>query len=135
MASLSPTQILERRRQLLLDHDTDGFAGLFAADGVIEMPFAGPGLPAKLSGQQAIREYAQRTEAAPIRIDDLQDTAVYQTSDPEVVVVEQLSKVTVTSTGQQVATASIKVIRIRDGKIVLFRDYVNSPGLEALLRD
>jgi ketosteroid isomerase-like protein len=46
-----------------------------------------------------------------------------------------MSKVTLTSTGQQVATASIKVIRIRDGKIALFRDYVNSQGLEELLRD
>ena len=115
MASLSPTQILERRRQLLLDHDVDGFVDLFATDGVIEMPFATPGLPAKLSGQQAIRAYARRTEAAPIRIDDLQNTAVYQTSDPEVVIVEQLSKLTVTSTGQQVDTASIKVVRIRGG--------------------
>ena len=135
MASLSPTQIMERRRQLLLDHDVDGFVDLFAADGVIEMPFAAPGLPAKLSGQQAIRAYARRTEATPIRIDDLQNTAVYQTSDPEVVIAEQLSTVTVTSTGQQVSTASIKVVRIRDGKILLFRDYVSSQGLEELLRD
>lgn len=134
MTPLSPTQVLERRRQVLLDHDMDGFVDLFAADGIIEMPFAGPGLPARLSGQQAIREYARRTEAAPIRIDDLQDTAVYQTDDPEVVVVEQMSKVTLTSTGKQAGTPSIKVIRIRDGKIVLFRDYVNSQGLAELLR-
>jgi hypothetical protein len=133
MIPLSPSQVVERRRQVLLDHDTDGFVDLFAADGVIEMPFAGPGLPARLSGQQAIREYARQTEAAPLRIDDLQNTAVYQTDDPEVVVVEQMSKVTLTSTGKQVETPSIKVVRIRDGKIALFRDYVNAQGLAELL--
>jgi uncharacterized protein len=133
MTPLSPTQVLERRRQVLLDNDIDGFVDLFADDGVIEMPFAGPGMPAQLSGQQAIREFARRTEAAPLRIDDLQNTVVYQTEDPEVVVMEQVSKVTLTSTGQQVEAPSIKVIRIRDGKIVLFRDYVNSRGLEDLL--
>lgn len=134
MTSLSPTQVLQRRRQLLLDHDTDGFVGLFAADGVIELPFAADGLPAKLSGQQAIREFSRRAEAAPMRIDDLQEAAVHQTADPEVVIVELDATVTLTSTGKQAATRSIQVFRIRDGKIVLFRDYFNPNGLAELLQ-
>jgi uncharacterized protein len=134
MTPLSPTQVLEHRRQLLLDHDTDGFVSLFAADGVIELPFAADGLPAKLSGQQAIREFSQRAEAAPMRIDDLQEVAVHQTGDPEVVIVELDATVTLTSTGKRAVTRSIQVFRIRDGKIVLFRDYFNPAGLAELLQ-
>lgn len=47
---------------------------------------------------------------------------------------EQMSKVTLTSTGKQIGAPSIKVVRIRDGKIVLFRDYVDSQGLAELPR-
>jgi uncharacterized protein len=134
MTALSPTQVLQRRRQLLLDHDTEGFVDLFAADGVIELPFAGDGLPAKLSGQPAIREFSLRTEAAPMRIDDLREVAVHQTGDPEVVIVELDATVTLTSTGKRTAVRSIQVFRIRDGKIVLFRDYFNPNGLAELLQ-
>jgi uncharacterized protein len=129
----TPAQVLEQRRELLLKHDTDGFADLFAPDGVIELPFAGPGMPSRLAGQQAIRDFSHRMAASPLRIDDLEATAVYHTDDPEVVIVELTSRGTVTSTGGTFVGTSIQVFRIRDGKIVLFRDYFNVGGLEDLL--
>ena len=129
----TPAQVLEQRRELLLKHDMDGFVDLFAPDGVIELPFAGPGMPARLAGQQAIRDYSHRMAASPLRIDDLEATAVYHTDDPEVIVIELVTHGTVTSTGRTFAGTSIQVFRIRDGKIVLFRDYFNVPGLQDLL--
>ena len=129
----TPAQVLEQRRELLLKHDTDGFVDLFAPDGVIELPFAGPGMPSRLAGQQAIRDFSHRMAASPLRIDDLEATAVYQTGDPEVVIIELISRGTVTSTGGTFAGTSIQVFRIRDGKIVLFRDYFNVGELPDLL--
>lgn len=37
MTHLTPVQVLERRRELLLNHDTERFADLFAPGGVIEI--------------------------------------------------------------------------------------------------
>ena len=133
MAVPTPTQVLEQRRELLLKHDVDGFADLFAPDGVIELPFAGPGMPSRLAGQQAIRDFSHRMEASPLRIDELEATAVYHTDDPEVVIIELATRGTVTSTGSTFTGTSIQVFRIRDGKIVLFRDYFNVGGEEDIL--
>jgi ketosteroid isomerase-like protein len=129
MTEMTPAQILERRRELLLNRDTDGFVDLFAPDGAIELPFAGPDLPPRLDGRQAIRDFSDRAAASPLRIDDLETVALHHTSDPEVVIVELLSRVTFAATGQRLAVRSIQVFRIRDGKILLFRDYFNPNGL------
>ena len=129
----TPAQVLEQRRELLLKQDVDGFIELFAPDGVIELPFAGPGMPSRLAGQQAIRYFSHRMAASPLRIDDLEATALYHTDDPEVVVIELATRGTVTSTGRTFAGTSIQVFRIRDGKIVLFRDYFNVGGLGDIL--
>lgn len=134
MTEMTPAQVLERRRELLLNRDTDGFVDLFAPDGAIELPFAGPDLPARLDGQQAIRDFSNRAAASPLRIDDLQTVALHHTSDPEVVIVELLSQVTLAMTGRSLAVRSIQVFRIRDGKILLFRDYFNPNGLADALR-
>ncbi len=132
MTTMTPAQVLERRRELLLNQDTEGFADLFAADGAIELPFAGPDLPPRLDGQQAIRDFSNRAAASPLRIDDL--VALHHTSDPEVVIVELLSRVTLATTDRRLAVRSIQVFRIRYGKIVLFRDYFNPNGLADALR-
>jgi ketosteroid isomerase-like protein len=129
----TPAQVLEQRRELLLKQDVDGFVELFASDGVIELPFAGPGMPSRLAGQQAIRDFSHRMDASPLRIDDLEATALYHTDDPEVVIVELATRGTVTSTGRTFEGTSIQVFRIRGGKIVLFRDYFNVGGLQDIL--
>jgi ketosteroid isomerase-like protein len=90
-------------------------------------------MPARLSGQQEIRDFATGTAAAPLRIDDLEAVAVHHTDDPEVVIVELVTRGTLTSTGRTFAGTSMQVFRIRDGKIVLFRDYFNLRGLDELL--
>ena len=54
---------------------------------------------------------------------------LYEARDPEVVIVEMRAKATVTTTGLLTA-ASIQVLRIRDGQIVLFRDFADPRLLE-----
>jgi uncharacterized protein len=135
MAHPTPAQVLDRRRELLLNHDTEGFADLFAPEAVIEMPFADPGMPSRLEGQQAIREFTRRVATSPMRISDVEEVAVHHTEDPEVVVVELVAEVTVKATGRTIATTSVQVFRIRDGKILLFRDYANPRVLAEALGD
>jgi ketosteroid isomerase-like protein len=50
---------------------------------------------------------------------------VHQTGDPEVVVAELELRGTVRGTGRPFAFPSVGVIRVRDGRIVAYRDYYN----------
>jgi hypothetical protein len=134
MSSATPSEVLAQRRQLILSGDVDGFAGLFAPDGVIEGPFTGPpGAALRLEGREAIREYSRRVMASPLRLDDFEVTELYQTQDPEVVIVEMRTKGTLTATGRSFVATSIQVLRIREGQIVLFRDYADGRGLEDVI--
>ena len=135
MSSVTPADVLARRRQVILDGDADAFADLFAPDGVIEAPFAPPGAPSCLVGREAIREYSRRVVASPLRLEDYEVTELYQTQDPEVVIVEMRAKGTVTTTGRSFTATSIQVLRIRDGQIALFRDFANPQVLKDVLGD
>jgi uncharacterized protein len=135
MPSVTPADVLAQRRRLTLDGDADGLADLFAPDGVIESPFAPPGVPSLLEGREAIREYSRRVVASPLQLEEYEVAEFYQTQDPEVVIVEMRAKVTLTTTGQSFATTSIQILRIREGQIVLFRDFANPRILEDVITE
>ena len=126
MPSATSADVLARRRQLMLAGDADGFADLFAPDAVIEFSFHGPpGTPVRLAGREAIREYSRQVMASPLRLEEYEVTELYQAQDPEVVIAEMRAKATVTTTGRSIMATSIQVLRIRDGQIVLFRDFAD----------
>ena len=124
--------VLERRRDAVIARDMDAFADLFAPDAVIEMPFGAAGLPTRLSGQDEIRAFSAGPGRAHVEITDLRTTAVHQTVDPEVAIVELHSVGQVVATGEPFDVPCIQVFRIRDGRIVLFRDYVGTAALPDL---
>jgi len=127
----TPADVLARRRQLMLNGDADGLADLFTPDAVIEFCFHGPpGTPVRLEGREAIREYSRQVMASPLQLEDYEVAELYQAQDPEVVIAEMRAKATVTTTGRSIAATSIQVLRIRDGHIVLFRDFADPRFLE-----
>ena len=130
MPSATPADVLAERRRLTLSGDADGLADLFAPDAVIETPFAPPGAPSRLEGREAIRAYSRHVIASPLRLDEYEVTELYQTQDPEVVIVEMRGKATLTTTGQSFAATSVQILRIREGQILLFRDFANPRILE-----
>jgi ketosteroid isomerase-like protein len=126
--------VLARRRHLTLSGDADGLADLFALDAVIEAPFTGPpGAPARLEGREAIREHSRRVMASPLQLEDYEVTELYQTQDPEVVIVEMRTKGTVGTTGRSFTVTSIQILRIRAGRIALFRDFADPRVLEEVI--
>jgi uncharacterized protein len=134
MSSATPADVLARRRQLVMNGDGDGFADLFAHDAVIEAPFTGPsGTAVRLEGREAIREYARHVMASPLRPEDFKVVELYQTQDPEVVIVEMRTKATMTTTGRSFSATSIQIIRIREGHIVLFRDFADPRVMEEVI--
>ena len=134
MSSATPADVLARRRHLTLNGDADGLADLFALDAVIEFAFHGPpGTPVRLEGREAIREYSRRVMASPLRLEDYEVAELYQAQDPEVVIAEVRAKATVTTTGRSLTTTSIQILRIRQGHIVLWRDFADPRVLEDVI--
>jgi len=124
MSSATPADVLARRSHLTLNGDVEGLADLFAPDAVWEWPFVGPvGTPARLEGREAILEHSRRVVASPLRVEEYEVTELYQTQDPEVVIAELRGTATVTTTGRSLTATAIQVLRIRDGQIVLVRDF------------
>ena len=135
MPTATPADVLAQRRRLILSGDVDGCADLFAPDGVIEAPFAPPGATSRLEGREAIRGYSRRVMASPLRLEDFEIAELYQTQDPEVVIVELRTKGTLTTTGRSFAATSIQILRIRDGQIVLFRDFADARVMQDVLAE
>jgi hypothetical protein len=136
MTPATPADVLARRRRLLLDADADGFADLFAPDAEIEFAFHGsPGTPVRLVGREAIREYSREVMALQVRIEDYEVAELYQTEDPEVVIAETRTKATMITTGRSITAMSIQVLRIRDGHIVLFRDFADPRVFQDMMGD
>jgi uncharacterized protein len=130
----TPADVLVRRTELILNQDADGFADLFAPDAVIESPFAGrSGMPSRIEGREQVRAYARQITTSELRLDGFEVTELYETRDPETVIAEVRAAATLTTTGQSFTATSIQVLRIREGQIVLFRDYANPLALENAL--
>jgi uncharacterized protein (TIGR02246 family) len=136
MSSATPADVLARRRHLTLNGDADGLADLFAPDAVIEFSFHGPpGTPVRLEGREAIREYSRNVIASPLRLEEYEVTELYQTQDPEVMIAEVRGKATVTTTGRSLKATSIQILRIREGHIVLWRDFADPRVFEDMVGD
>ena len=123
--SVTPAEVLTQRRRMILSGDADGYADLFAPDAVWESPFAPPGAPSRLEGRKAIREESRRVMASPLSVEEYEVTKLYETQDPEVVIVEMRTTATFTTTSQSFATTATQILRIREGQIVLIRDFAN----------
>lgn len=132
-ATPSAPEVYERAKRLALAKDLDGFADLFAADGVHELPFAPPGVPARIEGREALRAYFAAVTSTPLRHTEFRDMTVYRTTDPEVLIAEYDAHGEVTDTGRRYALRYLQVVRVRDGEIVLWRDYWNPLASAELL--
>ena len=102
----------------------DSFPDMCDENVVFEAPYA-PGGVNRLEGRKALADYLPFvSEHYDIR--ELAPTAMYRTDDPEVVVLEFESRDSKgAKTGRPYEQMYINVIRVRDGKIVFYRDYWN----------
>lgn len=122
---LSPRQVFERIQHISLHRDAP-VADLYAPDAVHEWPFPIPGVPQRLSGQDEIRGFFSRA-AGSTRFDfhEFRDVVVHETADPEVIIAEYDIHGELTDTGRPFVFSYVLVLRVRDGRIVSLRDYLN----------
>jgi ketosteroid isomerase-like protein len=91
---------------------------------VIEWPFAALGRPRRIEGKAAFLAMAgPARRAMPFRIDECVIDAVHETADPDVAVIEYRLGGTMTATGERGSTGLIAVIRVRDERVVHWREY------------
>ena len=110
------------------------FADLFAVDGVLAYPFALPGQPGELQGRDAIRAYFGG-RAGHRRLFAMEgiEALVRETDDPEVVVTEITHHGWSHVNDAPYRFAALGVIRVRNGEIVRYDDYMDPIALARLL--
>ena len=129
----SPREVVELVRRMVAGEGVR-FADLFAPGGVLRYPFAPPGMPRELAGRAAIAAYhdAAAGRRDLLRIEGV-DVAVRQTDDPEVVVAEIEHHGHSLATGGPYRFRALGVIRVRDGEIVTYDDYMDPIAMAALM--
>jgi ketosteroid isomerase-like protein len=129
----TPREVAEQVRQVVAGEVV--FADLFAADGVLAYPFAVPGVqPQELRGRDAIRAFFAKVGQSG-QLFDMEgvDAVIRETEDPEVVVTEITHYGRSLVTGAPYRLPALGVIRVRDGEIVQYDDYMNPVALARLL--
>jgi uncharacterized protein len=99
---------------------------LWAPNVVVEAPFAPPGQPRRFEGAATFLEATRASRESmrqAVRFERFRVTAEHQTTDPEVTVLEYELGGTVLATGRQATAPFVAVMRVRDGRIVHWREY------------
>jgi ketosteroid isomerase-like protein len=126
-------EVLQRFRQAAIRQSADDMSRLYAADAVHEFPFTRPGLPSRLEGRDEIVSWiAAGWSVGPLKYERYRTLAIYDTSDPETIIVEQEALGTSASTGE-FALPNIVVLTVRNGQIAHLRDYVNIAAAAAAM--
>jgi uncharacterized protein len=133
--SRTPREIAELTRQMVAGDPEVVFADLFALDGVMRFPFTAPGMPSELTGREAVRAFygaAGDLGRGALDIDGV-DLLVRETDDPEVIVTEIEHHGRSRATGGPYRFRALGVIRVRDGEIVSYDDYMNPVAMAEIL--
>jgi uncharacterized protein len=130
---LTPREVAEQVRRMVAGEGI-AFADLFAADGVLTYPYAPPGQPPELRGRDAIRAYfAGLGRSRELFTMDGVDAVTWQTDDPEVVITQITHHGRSNLTGAPYRLTALGFIRVRDGLIVSYEDYMDPVALARML--
>lgn len=130
----SPREVFEHLQQAWLGQASDLTDGLWAEDVIVELPFAPPGTQQRWQGREEFSAFAAATRAAlPVRLEEVRNVVIHETTDPEVLVVEYELAGTVTTTGHHASAPFIGVLRARNGQIVHWREYQNTLAMAETL--
>jgi hypothetical protein len=97
---------------------------MVAADGVVEFPFALPGMANRLEGRDALAAHLQRV-GGRVKFDRMSEPLIHQTTDAGVLIIVFEGFGHGVTTGEPYEQRYIAVIRVRDGHIVHIKEYWN----------
>jgi ketosteroid isomerase-like protein len=116
-----------------LHPDAHSYVEMLAEDGVVEFPYAIPGLPQRVEGRAALAAHLDRI-AGMIEFTHFADIVKHETSDPEIVIIEFSGHGRSAASGEPYEQRYVSVIAIRDGYIVRYKDYWNPVAALRTLR-
>jgi uncharacterized protein len=130
----TPREVMELVRQMVAGEGNITFAELFAPDGALRYPFAPPGSPAELRGREAISAFfgANSGRRGMLEMEGV-EAVIRETDDPEVVVSEITHHGWSKALGEPYRFTALGVVRIRDGHIVQYDDYMDPIAMARLL--
>ncbi|MCO1658968.1 nuclear transport factor 2 family protein [Pseudonocardia humida] len=133
--SRTPREIAELTRRMVEGDEEVVLADLFAEDGVMRFPFTAPGMPAELAGRETIRAFYGALGGQGRRALDIEgvDLIVRETDDPEVIVTEIEHHGRSRATGGPYRFRALGVVRVRDGEIVSYDDYMDPVAMATIL--
>jgi ketosteroid isomerase-like protein len=122
-AATTPTDPVEMFRHVLrlfFEGDTESHVALLAEDVVFEFPFAPAGVPRRLEGKAAAAQHIRVNLVEPAR---LPEATIHRTTEPDTAIAEARNVGRVKATGARFDMSFIAVMKVRDGRITLYRDY------------
>jgi ketosteroid isomerase-like protein len=123
--SASPAEVFRRLVTGVAQGRWDELPDLYAEATHVEHPFDPLRAPALHTREDLRHHFARVQRAWPPRRVEAADIVIHETSDPEVIVAEYTYRGTIVATGAPIAVPSIFVLRVRDGRIVESRDYID----------
>jgi uncharacterized protein len=133
-AVLGPREVFARMKQGWLGNSPDVTDSLLADNAVIEVPFAPPGSPRRFDGREEFLTFARPERARlPVRFEECRETAIHDTADPEVIVIEYELTGTVTTTARRASAPFVGVLRARGGRVVAWREYQDTAAIARAL--
>jgi ketosteroid isomerase-like protein len=119
-----PWEIFEQFRTGLLAGAFAPAEELWAEDALVEFPYAPEGRPQRFTGRAEFLAFAATAQAEqPVRCEDFQVLALRDTADPQVLIAEYRLIGAATAAGSGVAAVFVLMLRVRDGRIVHWREY------------
>ena len=111
-------------RELLRHGDWPGLLQHWADNGVMELPYAMPGVPSRAEGREAIAKSGEVSLAMFSRF----ETPVFElhpTTDPDVFFAEYESDAEIRQSGRPYRNTYVGYFLLRDGKVVHWKEYFN----------
>lgn len=105
------------------------YLDLFCPDGVLETPYVSPGSPSHWEGP-GIAVFLGKLRGV-IRLADFSLVAAYPVQDGSTTVLEYDGTVHLEKPGTQFRQRYIAVVTLRDGRIALWREYLNPLASQA----
>lgn len=97
---------------------------LWADDGVQEMPYSPPGFPTRIEGKTAIHRHYSSLPDAYSRM-AFPDLKIYPMLDPNLLLAEYRGEIDIAATNRAYNNYYCALFHLRDGLIVLFKEYFN----------
>jgi uncharacterized protein len=135
-AGVNGKEIVSRFLKAEANQNVQGMADVLAEDIVFEMPFALPGLPDRVEGKRTVVEFLEQflgNEHGMFTRWDLHNIRIYPGGDPDLVFTELDGQGVVVKSGYQYRQKYFILFRVSDGRIKLWREYLNPIPLQGAI--